>query len=365
MTAFPHPSPLALLAAGLALSGPAGAAGLSFSPAALDFSSVALTESKLVKATLKNGGALSVNLKGASLGGANAADFTQTNNCPKPLPAGKSCVISVTFKPGALTARSASLTLNTDDPAQPKLNLPLQGNRYPGALNDTGITKCGNFNTNGLPCPVAGFPEQDAQAGRDKTKNNNADGHAGFSFTKLDANGKVLPASAKSWNCVRDNVTGRVWEKKPKGDGTVGNQGLHDADDRYTWYSTDAANNNGAVGDPGQSNTCSGYTRAKSASWCNTQAYVKRVNAAGWCGAKDWHLPSRQELESLVDFSIPYPGPTVDTQYFPDAVANGHWSSSPLAGNSHYAWIVYFNGGHSYYYLRYDVLAVRLVRGGQ
>lgn len=61
-----------------------------------------------------------------------------------------------------------------------------------GRLNDTGITACGNEAQNGLPCPLATHPGQDGDYGRDATANDDRDGHAGFSFTKLDANGKPL-----------------------------------------------------------------------------------------------------------------------------------------------------------------------------
>ena len=59
-------------------------------------------------------------------------------------------------------------------------------------LNDTGITTCSDENTNGLSCPVSGYPGQDGEHGRDVTHNDDSDGHAGFSFTKLDANGNPL-----------------------------------------------------------------------------------------------------------------------------------------------------------------------------
>jgi hypothetical protein len=308
---------------------------------------------------------LNVNLTGISLSGSNAADFSQSNNCPKPILAGKSCVFSVTFKPAALTARSASLTVKTDDPAVPTVALALKGNLYPGVLNDTGITKCGDAFKNDLTCPVPDLPRQDAEYGRDKLHNNNADGHAGFSFTKLGASGQVLRATATAWNCVRDNVTGLVWEKKPVGDGTQGNQGLHDADDTYSWYSADAANNNGFAGYPNQGSACYGYNSAQAKTWCNTEAYVKRVNAAGWCGAKDWRMPTRQELRGLVDLSIPSPGPTIDAGYFPDTAASWHWSSSSYANYSNNAWIVDFYYGNSDYNYRLNSNAVRLVRGGQ
>lgn len=342
------------------------AANLTFNTASLSFGSVVLTEAKSLKATFKNNSALSVNVTGVTIGGTNPAEFSQTNNCPKPLAAGASCVFTVTFKPAALTLRTATLNLTTDDPAALSVILPLKGNPYPGVLNDTGITTCSNVNQNGLPCPVTGFPRQDAEYGRDKTKNNNADGHAGFSFTKLDANGKALPASATSWNCVRDNVTGLVWEKKPKGDGKVGNQGLHDADDTYTWYSTDSTNNGGFVGYPdSQGNTCQGYNSTKPTTFCNTEAYRKRVNAAGWCGFKDWRVPSVVELRGLVDQSVAYPGPTIATGYFPDEQGSWHWSSSPYANLADLAWIVGFDYGNSGSDYRSYYSAVRLVRGGQ
>ena len=89
-----------------------------------------------------------------------------------------------------------------------------------------------------------------------------------------------MPAFAKNWRCVRDNVTGLIWEKKPAGDGVQGNQGLHDADDRFTWYSTDTGNNGGLEGIPdGTDNrACHGYQKDVATTFCNTEAYVNRVN---------------------------------------------------------------------------------------
>jgi hypothetical protein len=95
---------------------------------------------------------------------------------------------------------------------------------YKIRLNDTGINTCSNNTKNGLSCPVTGFPGQDAQYGRDKTLNNNANGHAGFSFTKISSTGIALAANARIWNCVQDNVTGLLWE------GKTNDGGLHDMD---------------------------------------------------------------------------------------------------------------------------------------
>lgn len=341
------------------------AANVSFTPAALSFGSVALTESKSLKAVFKNRSALNVRLTEVSIHGAHAADFSQTNTCPNPLPARSSCVFKVAFTPTALTARSATLTVSTDDPAAPTAVLALAGNPYPGALNDSGITRCGDAKQNGLTCPVTEFPRQDAEFGRDKTHNSSANGRAGFNFTKLDAGGAELPASATAWDCVRDNVTGLVWEVKSLPDDLRGNQGLHDADDLYTWYSTDSTNNGGVVGYSGKQNTCDGYQAGQPATYCNTQAYVKRVNAAGWCGARDWRVPSVVELRSLVDLSQPYPKPNLDLRYFPDELGYPRWSSTPGAYTAINAWVVNFGDGYSNPAYRFDPYPVRLVRGGQ
>ena len=363
---LPHTAPLTLvLAAALLVPVGATAAGtLTFAPASLDFGFNALGEAKTLTATLKNGTTVDILLGVASLVG-NPYGYTLiSTTCGVTLAAGQSCKYTLRYTARTLPPAAAWLELTTLDPAFPLLKLPLQANRYP-ALNDTGITRCGNANQNGLTCPVPNFPEQDAQFGRDKTRNVVSNGMAGFNFSKLDSKGKALPASAEAWDCVRDKVTGLVWEKKPNGDGIIGNQGLHDADDTYTWYSTDNKNNGGNPGYPNGGNTCFGYQASQSGTWCNTEAFVQRVNAAGWCGFTDWRLPDRFELRALVDLSIPYPGPAIDAGYFPDTRRTRYWTSSPYADGADYAWYVYFSYGFSGIYDRDYNDAVRLVRGGQ
>ena len=220
-----------------------------------------------------------------------------------------------------------------------------------GLLNDTGITTCSDWNTNGYDCPLVDFPGQDGDYGRDVTNNDDGDGHAGFSFTKIDGSGNDLAASASEWSCVRDNVTGLLWEVKTD-DG-----GLHDWDWRHTWYEPDPAKNGGFVGYQ-NGGSCGGTSE------CDTHGYVEAVNRAGWCGHKDWRMPTVEELEGIVSFDRYYP--SIDAAYFPRTVFGWHWSGSPYAGSSGSAWVVSFDFGDSYYYGgRYYGGAVRLVRGGQ
>jgi hypothetical protein len=250
----PSPSHCLTLAIAAVLLVPAGASAagkLAFAPASLDFGFNALGEIKTLSATLKNGTAVNIALNAATLA-ANPGGYTLVSTtCGATLPAGQTCKYTLRYTARTLKPAAARLELTTLDPAFPLLKLPLQANRYP-ALNDTGITRCGNDIRDGLACPVPDIPEQDAQFGRDKTHNVVSNGMAGFNYTKLDSQGRTLPASAKNWKCVRDNVTGRVWEKKPTGDEIRGNQGLHDADDTYTWYSTDSKNNGGNPGAPNE-----------------------------------------------------------------------------------------------------------------
>ena len=220
-----------------------------------------------------------------------------------------------------------------------------------GRLNDTGITTCSNATQNGLTCPVTGFPGQDAEYGRDQTHNDDSDGHAGFSFTKLDADGNPLPASAAAWSCVRDNVTGLIWEVK------TDDSGLRDKDWTYSWYNPDAATNGGSPGTPDGGNNCFNTAR------CDTQSYVADVNAQGLCGAHDWRLPDPRELLSIV--SNDRVNPSIDTTYFPNTVASWFWSASPYASPPYYAWHVDFYYGYVYYGFKSVAEYVRLVRGGQ
>jgi hypothetical protein len=156
----------------------------------------------------------------------------------------------------------------------------------------------------------------------------------------------------------RDNVTGLIWEVK------TADGGLHDQNDTYFWYNTNSATNGGAVGYDNPGATCEGYIAGQPATYCNTEAFVARVNAAGWCGKNDWRMPTRKELQGIVSYDRV--APTIDTAYFPNTPTDSAvWSGSPYANYSSYAWYVDFFDGNSYFNYRYYDYQVRLVRGGQ
>ncbi|CAK0755237.1 exported hypothetical protein [Gammaproteobacteria bacterium] len=203
-------------------------------------------------------------------------------------------------------------------------------------LNDTGIKTCSDATQNGLTCPVPGFPGQDAEYGTNS-----------FDFTKLDASGNALPASATNHVCVRDNVTGLTWEVK------TADGGLRDQKWTYTWYDSSAPGGNPGTASGG---TCHDTGR------CDTEKFVQDVNAAGLCGFKDWRMPNPKELVGIVDYSI-Y-SPAIDMSYFPDTASSRFWSS--IGSSSSGTWTVHFSiGGSDGSSARSSGNAVRLVRGGQ
>jgi HYDIN/CFA65/VesB-like, Ig-like domain len=76
--------------------------------------------------TLTNQGSGALKINKTFIAGANAGEFTQTNNCPSSLPAGGFCTVSLTFTSGAAGKRQAVLGISSSDPASPQA-IPVLG----------------------------------------------------------------------------------------------------------------------------------------------------------------------------------------------------------------------------------------------
>jgi len=247
------------------------------------------------------------------------------------------------------------------------------GTVTPVALNDTGITRCADAESSSLACPVISHPGQDAESGQDYDNNDDSNGNAGFSFTKVGSEGQALPVSIESWDCVLDNNTNLLWEVKdeffrnPDGSEPDAARNLRANTNTYTWYDPDRP---AAEADQGVQNggDCVGLNT------CDTEAYIKEINRIALCGYRDWRLPSRAELRSIVDYSAVQPGPTIDRSYFPNAsnpnsihgiYSDGYWTFQTNARYHKYAWSVGFNTGGDSAINKTSPQPVRLVRGGQ
>jgi uncharacterized repeat protein (TIGR01451 family) len=96
----------------------------SFAPTSLTFASQAQgTTSAAQTVTLTNSGNAAMTITGVSITGANAGDYAQTNTCPASpatLAAGANCGISVTFKPTATGARTASVSVADNAAGSPQ-----------------------------------------------------------------------------------------------------------------------------------------------------------------------------------------------------------------------------------------------------
>lgn len=122
-------------------------------------------------------------------------------------------------------------------------------------------------------------------------------------------------------------------------------------------------NGNGTVTDTATGLTWQQATAPGTYIWEAALVYCEGLTLGG---RSDWHLPTIKELDSIVDLSIPYPGPTINTTYFPDTAASGYWSSTSNVYSTLEAWGAVFDGqGDGFGYYKRSSLCVRAVRGGQ
>ena len=140
--------------------------------------------------------------------------------------------------------------------------------------------------------------------------------------------------------CVKDNITGLVWEGKNPGNSPSGTARL--ATSTYTNYDdvSSAQKLSGA--------TYVNPTQADIDDSTNSIGYRDSVRASGLCGYTDWRLPTKEELLGIVDTSKAS-SPYIDTVWFPNMPAAPiYWTSSPLDHRlwgsiaTGYAWYIDF-----------------------
>lgn len=230
-------------------------------------------------------------------------------------------------------------------------------------VNDTGVALQANATQVGT-LHQPDFPGQDAQRGADVIARNNllekaGRGDQGFDFTRLDNIGDEQDDISQPWRCVRDNVTGLVWEVKTT-DGA-----LHDSSHTYSWYFTE--DTGGFDGDQ------NGAGASCSIANCNTSAFISQVNTDGLCNFYDWRLPTYNELLSILHLGNTA-SPLIDDDYFPNTVTGTtdpawYWTRVPSVDGAsdvaRNAWTIGFADGNDNFLNKSTPVSIRLVRGGR
>ncbi|GBL04825.1 DUF1566 domain-containing protein [Glaciecola sp. KUL10] len=235
-------------------------------------------------------------------------------------------------------------------------------------INDTGVTLDGSGNRN-TEAYQAEYPGQDGHRGKDTVAKYGVlrkagTGANGFDFTRLDVNGAELNDDTEPWNCVRDNITGLVWQIKSEGS----EESLHSAEQQFTWFSD---NDNG--GFEGVVNPSSDSCNLASGN-CNTQAYIQAVNEQGLCSFFDWRVPSPDELMSLLHFGKTS-APLIDTDFFlnletSDSSPMWFWTNQPNAdgvtdSGAQSVWAIDFASGLDGFLNKGQTHRLMLVRAGR
>ncbi|WP_299077387.1 DUF1566 domain-containing protein [uncultured Paraglaciecola sp.] len=233
-------------------------------------------------------------------------------------------------------------------------------------LNDTGVILQAT-NSEILSDFQGDFPGQDGQRGQDIIHTNNMSakagaGSQGFDFTRLDLIGDEVDDETSTWHCVRDNITGLIWESKASGSSS----GLHSSRHRYSWYQSNDVN-----GFDGAQN---GTSTRCSIGNCNTENYIAEVNSQGLCNFRDWRLPTHNELLSILHLGKTT-APMIDTDYFPytgtsQSSALWYWTQDASADGisneqAHSAWAIDFASGDDHFLNKISAGRVRLVRAGR
>lgn len=144
---------------------------------------------------------------------------------------------------------------------------------------------------------------------------------------KLDHNGSRLPEDSLQWQCVEDSSTSLFWQKRDP------SSALHDTNETYSWFQPEHdqpghSHSNPAL--PGFDSSCFGYQPDDPGSYCNTHAFINRVNQSNYCGYSDWRLPTAQEMLTLPDQQYAYrPNQlSLNINYFPHHDHHAYWTST-------------------------------------
>ena len=150
---------------------------------------------------------------------------------------------------------------------------------------------------------------------------------------------------------VRDNITGLIWEAKQNKNDVQDYSNPHDADNTYSWSSSNPGTNGEDSGTPGDGT--------------DTEDFINALNTKNYGGYNDWRLPTIKEIALLSN--LEQLNPSLSTEYFPyTSISSYYWSATT---HSHFpdssAWRISFKYGVASTYHMSFRKYVRAVRSEQ
>ena len=165
-------------------------------------------------------------------------------------------------------------------------------------------------------------------------------------YIKHDTNGNLLDDHSEKWTCVQDTKNGLMWEVKSEDDA------MRKSNNLYSWFDPETT----AIKGKQDGGRCKGGID------CDTSSYVRAMNERNYCGHNDWQLPTREEIQTIVNLENSTNGVAINKQYFPQTMPSWYWTASENKNKENYAWYVMFRNGIALNDLKERPKHIRLVR---
>jgi hypothetical protein len=131
----------------------------------------------------------------------------------------------------------------------------------------------------------------------------------GERFTKVLHSGALLDPHDGPWHCVLDKQEKLLWEVK------TDDESIHDGYWTYSWFDE-------VIGVENRGDCYFEKSR------CDTDDLIRATNQQELCGQKNWRLPNKKELQSLLLKNTLTGFAKIDSSYFPQLKNGDYWAAN-------------------------------------